>query len=180
MSITNLNKPNLELQALAQEVYEAYLEVNTDEIWYKHLVNNQLFQLDYYTNCGKMSGDQKKAILAAYQEIFERARQWATVGKKSAGNYSLGISEYALLNNGGVLKGNAAPILLMTSLSSVFFLSTNHSATLNTFWDEFTFHKGRATPITHTNETQRFSFFNSLKNNLVFKAMLPYSLFYLS
>ena len=40
MSITNLNKPNLELQALAQEVYEAYLEVNTDEIWYKHLVNN--------------------------------------------------------------------------------------------------------------------------------------------
>jgi hypothetical protein len=166
MSIENLNNTNLELQALAQEVYEAYLEVNTDEIWYKHMVNNQLFQLDYYTGCGKMSGDQKKAILSAYQEIFDRTRKWATLGQKKAGKYSLGTSDYALLNNGGVLKGKGEPILLMTSLSSVFFISTNHSTTVKTFWEEFTFHKERSTPITRTNETQRFGFFNGLKSQL--------------
>lgn len=166
MSIENLNQPHFQLQALAQEVYEAYLEINTDEIWYKNLVNNQLFQLDYYTSCGKMSAEQKQAILAAYQEIFERGLNWANAGKKSTGTYSLGISSYALLNNGGVLKGNDEPIMLMTSLSSVFFLSTNHSTTVKTFWDEFIFHKKRATTITGTNEAQRFGFFSGLDRQI--------------
>lgn len=166
VSIENIEKPHPALESLAQTVFQLYLQIATEEIWYKNLINNQLFQLEYYSSCGKMSLAQKENILNAMRFVFSGARNWAIEGKKEPGAYDLSVSDYALLNNGGLLKNKRQTLMLMTSLSSVFFVSTQHPETLKSFNTEYAFHKERAISLAHNNERNRYNFFKDIDNRL--------------
>ena len=166
VSIENTAKAYPGLEALAETVFQLYQQVPTEEIWYKNLINNQLFQLDFYTSCGKMTPHKKKEILEAMRHVFYKARDWAIDGKKDTGSYNLSISDYALLNNGGLLKSKNQTLMLMTSLSSVFFVSTQHPQTLKSFNAEYAFHKERAISLANNNERNRYTFFKDIDNSL--------------
>lgn len=154
------------LWAMAKDIYQLYLRMDTQEIWYRNLMKNQLYQLQYHYLLDKLSAEQVEMLLTTYRELVEKMKTWCTKGEKENGSFQLHITNYTLLNNGGVLLDGKKPLLLMTSLSSVFFLSTQHLVAIDHFCRDYDFHESQGLLISKSNELERFKFAKELNKQL--------------
>lgn len=161
-----ISKIKNELFEVASEIYDLYLKIDSQEVWYRNILKNQMYQLQYYLSINKIESEDLKALLAGYKNIVDQVESWCKDGIKKNGRYHLGISDYATLNSGGLLCKSDTPARLMCALSSVFFVSTSNNKAMENFNREFGFHKQQAISISAENERSRFKFISQLRKTL--------------
>lgn len=166
VSLNGMEKVDDNLFALAEEIYALYLQVESNEIWYRNILKNQIFQIRYYYSINKIEPNLLQRLIKEYITILNRVNEWCQKGAKSNSNFALSISDYATLNSGGLLMNNDTPLRLMSALSSVFFVSTRNRVAMENFFREFGFHQQQAISIAGGNERSRIEFFAQLQKTL--------------
>lgn len=169
LSRNGMQRFSAEIHRLTREVYESYLHLATEEIWFVDLLVNQLAQLSWFKELGVLDDEKSTSLKKDFWQSLLRSSSWCETGNKGrtdSENYQLMISRYCTMNNGGILVGNERTYL-MTALSGIFFLRTASEKVTENFISQFEFHKASATSITKVNTLDRRRFFNGLKDQLM-------------
>jgi hypothetical protein len=108
----------------AQALYESYLNLNTEELWFERAEINLLAQIHVATQHGCISETEKKTILQAFQKTFKDFSLFALQGFKEKGRLQLKSIPFCTIPNSGMLANNGKQTLLSTTADARYF-STN-------------------------------------------------------
>lgn len=159
-----------ELKKLGSEIFDAYLDINSKEIWTESTYVSVLKQIEFFWESGKFKSDKDVIlILDELHQLLSDIQMQAKLGKKffsdsiesgQRADYEMYLSEIEI--------GNNCVLVDLGSTKSVYLghMSFNTISTMNKKYSDLT--EGwlnnlikKSTPISQVSEKIRFQYFRS-------------------
>lgn len=152
--------------ALCMEVYRLYKQLDSIEVWNKHVLLNQFNMIEWYCEYQKIAPAYTNALYDAMHIRLEDYQKWAAEGRKDGqGNLDLLFTDFMTMNNGGMLESKRFKVV-MTAISNVNFVSFNGGQPCENFKQEFDIHCAYATSVSRSNVLDRDRVFHQILNDL--------------
>lgn len=157
-----LIKLNVDTYSLCMEVYRLYRELDSVEIWNRHVLLNQFSMIDWYCDYQAIDSGYTTELYQAMEQRILEYKRWSESGKKDdRGNLNLLFTDFITMNNGGMLESKNSAVL-MTAISNVNFVSFYGGQPCDNFRAEFALHSSYATSVSRSNALARESIFKQM------------------
>lgn len=157
---------SIDTYALCMEVYRLYRELNSVEIWNRHVLLNQFNMIDWYCRYRKIDEGYTTELYQAMEQRIEEYKNWSKLGKKDEkGKLNLLFTDFITMNNGGMLESKNSKTL-MTAVSNVNFVSFQGGQPCENFKAEFDLHRAYATSVSRNNALAREEIFDQILTEL--------------
>jgi hypothetical protein len=118
----NAEMLTLDTYKVASDLYELYLSLPTEEIWYDRAFEHQYRQLTHLVKKNFMNADDAMEIMDYFQSQEQNLQMALRSGKKSGGGELLAAQcPMALNNNGALLAADGKEQLLGSIMSAQYF-----------------------------------------------------------
>ena len=160
--VTSLSQ---ETEDLAQDLLQAYKQVNSIELWYDLGIYNLKRQMDYTLKVGKLSETEYKKIQSEILESLDEFEHTADMGNKGEGmgKFDLYGSSYCTMSSGGLVSTPEMEMLLTATLG-VQLMSTTYPAMVQSFKEHWMGNLKTAKLLSMANSAERVAFFSFLRN----------------
>jgi hypothetical protein len=158
-------------QEIAQELMQAYRQVNSVELWNDSGIYNLKRQMDYTLMVGKLSENDYKKIQADIMEALNEFEQMADMGNKGAamGKFDLYGSSYCTMSNGGLVTTPDLEMLLTASVG-VQLISTTFPEMVQSFKEHWIGNMKTAKLLSMANTAERVAFFDFLRKAMKYSS----------
>lgn len=164
-----------ELVAASEEIYQAYLQIPSIEIWSEQSIESTIRQIQFYWESGSFkSKEQALLIVQQTKNLLETVKNMAVKSAKQIEGKKVDTANknYALYNSDVTIGNNC--ILLRSENQSMVYLSHYTYKSIKTSDHEFVADTQewlsnlikKSTLISGIAEKQRFQFFKSLEKKL--------------
>lgn len=146
------------LHQKCRTIFERYLQLPSEEIWFAKALQNQMDQLHWHHSIQAITAEELKSIKQAFAHTLQRFQEFALKGSKTAekpSNYHLFSSGFSTLNNGGIFK-NESHQELSLALMSVFFMATTQKDMIAVFEREYAAHLKNALSLQNQKWSAQF------------------------
>ncbi len=182
LNATNLEGKKFELaavpenlQEIAREIYDLYLEIPSIEIWSEDTLNSTLKQVEYYWESGLFKNKKDMMdILSEISQMVKRIETQATHGSKFRGEVpsASSVQNYTLYNSELMIGNNC--ILVTAGGSRNTYISHNTFNAMVTTNSDFCNETEnwlknlikKSIPISGVSEKQRFRFFKMMNDKI--------------
>lgn len=125
--------------SLAKDLYQCYLSINTEEIWYQQAFQHQYQQLQHLQSLGQLHEQHALTLTQCFKKIEEQLQIAQKRGVKTKGGELLAAyCPMALFNNSAVLYSDGQEQLMGSTINTQYYYS--YSASLiqhfNDFWTQ--------------------------------------------
>ena len=160
-----------DLLNLGKEVYQAYCNIPTIEIWTPATLNSSIAQLEYYYDSGLF--ESREIALKIYSQLEEEVRtiqkhaEWGNKisAENQSGNYKLYFSEIEIGNN-CILTNVSNVRTVIMSFHTFNKLTTSNTAFCDDTYKWLTNLIRKSTLISGVSEKQRYMFFKQIFDKL--------------
>lgn len=165
-----------DLRNLGAELWEAYAQINSIEIWNDSTILSLLNQLEYYYEAGLLgSKEEAIAICEEYQEMMKLIYQQALRGKKAhpkkAGefastNYGMYYHEILIMDNHILVELDHNKKLYFLPYAGLNYLNTNDPILTESMAQYLKGQKEKSSLISNISEKERNRFFIRIKTRI--------------
>lgn len=144
---------------LGKELFELYRTIPSREFWLKEAFNAQVKQLRVKMKLRLIDEETGKRIYHSLKQKVLETAQWSETGQKGINGAPVEyrVSDYCMMNNGGVLTANNASILML-AVDNARFINVQSESWIADHLNSFNNSFAAAKPMNHhyPNEIEKF------------------------